>query len=99
MEDSMIKRSFLMTMLILSPLSYATEEKATAAPEVVCSKDNEKRILTLVKEGSGCKVDYKRGEEEIKTIGTQKNGIDFCESLIERVKTKLTQPDTGFQCN
>lgn len=93
----MIKKSILMAPLFISLLSYAAEEKPTESDETICSKDNEKRILSLAKKGSGCEVNYKKGEAETKVIGSQKNGIDFCEELIIKIKTKLT--DSGFQCN
>jgi len=81
----------------------AEEAKTAAAPatsaasanEVLCSSKAEKRKLSLIAEGSGCRVDYTKGEET-KAIGNQKNGTDFCEKLIERVKTKLV--GSGFEC-
>ena len=73
------------------------EEKASASDDngVNCSSKGDQRKIFLVKEGSGCRVDYTKSGDT-KSIGNQKAGVDFCEGLVEKVKTKLVA--SGFEC-
>ncbi len=76
----------------------AAEEKKNEG-EVVCTHQEDQRKLWIVNEGGGCKVHYLKGGN-ISVIGSQKSGTDFCERLIEKVKTKLVAPPPGpnFEC-
>lgn len=91
-------------IFIFSVQSFGSEESSKDTTQVICTHGNEKRIIALVKEGSGCKVNYTKSNTTT-VIGSQKNGIDFCERLIEKVKAKLVEKDeskaesSGFQCS
>ena len=63
--------------------------------EVVCAQNSDERKLWIVNENGGCKVNYLKASSTL-VIGSQKSGTDFCERLVEKVKTKLIS--LGFQC-
>ena len=81
-----------------SNTSTSASQPGTATTDgtsVECTLSGDKRVLSLQKQGEGCKVEYTKNQQTSE-IGAQKNGVDFCESLVDRVKSKLTQ--SGFEC-
>ena len=95
----MIKRAVSTILILIAPLSYATEEKGADSNEVVCTKDTEKRIFTINYEGTGCKLIYKKNDEKPNEIASQKiiekDKQNICDTTIVKIKEKLV----GFQCN
>ncbi|MEK6772575.1 MAG: hypothetical protein AABY64_01430 [Bdellovibrionota bacterium] len=90
-------RIFMITYLCFLVLpGQASEETKTNAPEVICSSASEKRKLQVVKEGSGCKVNYTKDSITTAIGSSSKSETDFCTGLVEKVKTKLV--DHGFDC-
>lgn len=90
------KISMIAYLCFLVLPGQATEEAKTSAPEFICSSTSEKRKLQVVKEGSGCKVNYTKDNITTAIGSSSKSETDFCTGLVEKVKTKLV--DHGFDC-
>jgi len=100
----MVSRFLISTAILFFATGFAfaapeaTEEKKNEG-EVVCTHQDDQRKLWIVNEGGGCKVHYLKGGN-ISVIGSQRSGTDFCERLLEKVKSKLVAPPPGpsFEC-
>lgn len=65
--------------------------------EIRCTLAKDERIIMLQPDSPGCEVYYTRpGEPEAKIVASAKHGLDHCRSVVERMRTNLT--NSGFAC-
>ena len=70
-------------------------EKKAAAGEVSCVAGEDKRVLAVVADGTGCRLDYTKAGET-NAVATSVNGVTHCEDTRTKIRTKLEV--AGFAC-
>ncbi len=63
--------------------------------EINCESKSDKRKLSIVAEGEGCRLDYTK-QGETKSVATQKKGDSHCKETLEKIKSKLE--GSGLTC-
>ena len=72
-----------------------TKTMKASASAKVCSLAGDKRMIEVKKVDKGCEVFYSKNGEN-KSIASAQNDLGYCDSIQDRVTSKLTA--AGFKC-
>lgn len=68
---------------------------ATSAAKSTCMMKNDKRVIDVRSQGSGCELAYNKfGNEEV--VATSVKGTEHCQKIADRIRGNLE--NAGFKC-